>query len=196
MKVGAVKIISYLFNYMEETEGGRVCTKCGEWQTYDNFRHRTDRDAYNSQCLECEREIRIQKYRRAVKPGTEYWLILDKPGDFRSIEEQQNVAKVMKIMGWEYEPLLKVWTKKGMKEVHDGRVVWLNIDERKDKVVDTTYYLKKKFKKKQSKELPSYEELIKQVRSIGYVGTSKIYGVSDNTIRNWLQNYINENENL
>lgn len=36
---------------------------------------------------------------------------------------------------------------------------------------------------------PTYEELIDNVNELGYSGTGKKYGVSDNTIRNWIKQY-------
>jgi len=36
---------------------------------------------------------------------------------------------------------------------------------------------------------PSYEILIKNIESLGYTGTGKKYGVSDNAIRKWLKTY-------
>ncbi len=38
-------------------------------------------------------------------------------------------------------------------------------------------------------ERPSYDILIKEVDELGYVGTGKKYGVSDNTVRKWIQLY-------
>lgn len=38
-------------------------------------------------------------------------------------------------------------------------------------------------------ERPSFKELLNEVVELGYVGTGKKYGVSDNTIRKWLNTY-------
>ena len=46
-------------------------------------------------------------------------------------------------------------------------------------------------KKRRIVERPSYEVLLKEVDDLGYVGTGKKYGVSDNSIRKWIKNYIN-----
>lgn len=40
---------------------------------------------------------------------------------------------------------------------------------------------------------PSYEQLIKEINELGYVGTGKKYNVSDNAIRKWKKNYENKN---
>lgn len=41
-------------------------------------------------------------------------------------------------------------------------------------------------------ERPSYEELIKEVSELGYCGTGRKYGVSDNAIRKWIKRYESE----
>ena len=38
-------------------------------------------------------------------------------------------------------------------------------------------------------ERPSLEILLKEIEELGYVGTSKKYGVSDNSIRKWIKTY-------
>lgn len=40
-------------------------------------------------------------------------------------------------------------------------------------------------------ERPSYEELVKEIKEIGYSATGKKYGVSDNAIRKWKKYYEN-----
>lgn len=44
-------------------------------------------------------------------------------------------------------------------------------------------------KKRQTVERPEYDVLIKDIEEFGYVGTGKKYGVSDNTIRKWKNNF-------
>ena len=39
------------------------------------------------------------------------------------------------------------------------------------------------------KNRPSLKTLEKQVKDLGYVGTGKKYGVSDNCIRSWIEKY-------
>ncbi len=39
------------------------------------------------------------------------------------------------------------------------------------------------------KDRPSLEQLLKDIKELKYVGTGKKYGVSDNTIRNWVSDY-------
>jgi integrase len=42
---------------------------------------------------------------------------------------------------------------------------------------------------------PNYETLCKDIKKIGYVGTGKQYGVSDNAIRKWKKHYESQFEN-
>lgn len=43
-------------------------------------------------------------------------------------------------------------------------------------------------------ERPPYEQLIKEINELGYVGTGRKYGVSDNAIRKWKKNYEKYNK--
>jgi hypothetical protein len=43
---------------------------------------------------------------------------------------------------------------------------------------------------KRKVERPSYEQLIIEIETLGYSGTGRKYGVSDNAIRKWEKNYI------
>jgi very-short-patch-repair endonuclease len=38
-------------------------------------------------------------------------------------------------------------------------------------------------------ERPTYEDLLKDISDLGYCGTGRKYGVSDNSIRKWIKNY-------
>jgi hypothetical protein len=44
-------------------------------------------------------------------------------------------------------------------------------------------------RKRRIVERPSYEILLKEVEDLGYSGTGRKYGVSDNSIRKWIKNY-------
>ena len=43
--------------------------------------------------------------------------------------------------------------------------------------------------KQRKVERPDYETLKKQINEYGFVGTGKLFGVSDNSIRKWLKFY-------
>lgn len=43
--------------------------------------------------------------------------------------------------------------------------------------------------KQRKVERPSYEQLLKEIKELGYSGTGRKYGVSDNAIRKWIKNY-------
>ena len=44
-------------------------------------------------------------------------------------------------------------------------------------------------------ERPPYEKLLDEVLNLGYVGTGKKYGVSDNSIRKWMKFYRKNSDN-
>ena len=48
-----------------------------------------------------------------------------------------------------------------------------------------------RIKSRKIKERPLLEILLEDIKNLGYVGTGKKYGVSDNSIRNWIKDYQN-----
>ncbi|QKF94089.1 HNH endonuclease [Fadolivirus algeromassiliense] len=44
-------------------------------------------------------------------------------------------------------------------------------------------------------ERPSYDQLKQEIEQLGYVGTGKKYGLTDNAVRKWLKNYEKDNTN-
>jgi len=63
----------------------------------------------------------------------------------------------------------------------------------KDKEIENNNGLTNKqvnhFYSKRKVERPSYKQLIKDIKKLGYKGTGKKYGVSDNSIRKWKKYY-------
>ena len=41
-------------------------------------------------------------------------------------------------------------------------------------------------------ERPPYPQLVREVRALGYSGTGRRYGVSDNAVRKWMRSYERE----
>lgn len=53
------------------------------------------------------------------------------------------------------------------------------------KCIDCSEKLRRKTKR------PPYKQLLKEIKKLGYCGTGKKYGVSDNAIRKWVKHYEN-----
>jgi len=79
---------------------------------------------------------------------------------------------------------------------HGGKNIKLKSSKNKRK----KYYVKKDFKEKLENKIngalkqrkakrPEYEELLHDVKILGYLGTGRKYGVSDNAIRKWIKFY-------
>ena len=52
------------------------------------------------------------------------------------------------------------------------------------------------FRKEQYDKKPKLEVLLKDVEELGYCGTGRKYGVSDNAIRKWIKSIIKFEENI
>jgi hypothetical protein len=49
------------------------------------------------------------------------------------------------------------------------------------------------YKRKTKVERPKFQVLINDISELGYSGTGRKYGVSDNAIRKWVKKYLSEN---
>ena len=45
------------------------------------------------------------------------------------------------------------------------------------------------YQRKRKAERPPYEQLLNEIKELGYCGTGRKYGVSDNAIRKWIKHY-------
>jgi hypothetical protein len=124
-----------------------------------------------------------------------YWMIPEHPGHFKTTEDQENVQKFLTGIGWKYNDIYHCWTKKGLVEIINGQRTWLNIKE--DLKKPKRHFIKLQEKKELLKlsmkyrttERPTYEILQQQIQELGYRGTGRLYGKSDNGVRKWLRFY-------
>lgn len=73
---------------------------------------------------------------------------------------------------------------------HTSKKRRLNIELQKQRDKNsgrTTKQVEHSFKQRKIKIRPSKEQLLKEIQELGYLGTGRKYGVSDNAIRKWLK---------
>jgi hypothetical protein len=180
-----------------DEDEGKTCPKCGEFQTLNNFYYREDRKVYSSWCIQCQRDASHDKYIKGIgrKVENPYWMIPEHPGHFKTTEDQENVRKFLTGIGWKYNNIYHCWLKKGMKEIVNGEIKWLKIfrsEKTKNKRHITGKNKKELLKlsmKYRTVERPDYETLKRQITELGYRGTGRLYGKSDNGVRKWLRFY-------
>lgn len=74
------------------------------------------------------------------------------------------------------------------REIHSGITKIPDNVKRFDEKYNKEYKNKREiFSTRKVKNRPSKEQLLKEVKMLGYCGTGRKYGVSDNTIRRWLK---------
>ena len=182
------------FDY-DESEG-KTCTICREYQSLDDFYYNAKRNIYSSHCKECDKDA-YKRRRKSIGKTTHvnYWMIPQQPGVYKTEEDKNNTEAALRKMGWTYNILYETWVKKGLKEIHEGQIIWLmgNIIETPQpfpKLTKRKLYIHTIAGTSQQKQLrPDYQILIKQIQELGYKGTGRFYGVSDNAIRKWIRFY-------
>lgn len=71
---------------------------------------------------------------------------------------------------------------------HCGRNIKKLKKDKKVKSINEKFLIKKLIStKSRTVERPDFQELLKDIIDLGYVGTGKKYGVSDNSIRSWVK---------
>lgn len=75
--------------------------------------------------------------------------------------------------------------------------------KKSSKMCKKCYFINGRVKKENTKAIrqrkitrPSYAQLIQEIETLGYVGTGKLYNVSDNSIRKWKKMYEKYGENF
>jgi len=56
--------------------------------------------------------------------------IISTAGKFVDKWQRDQTFWLMKLIGWDYNAELNIWTKKGIKELKDGKIVWIGIKEK------------------------------------------------------------------
>lgn len=181
--------------FLYSDDDGKTCPKCEEYQPYDQYYYFPNRNIYSSWCKECEKKKAHENYQhKKFQYKTEYWRILNKPGYFKTPEEEFETHQLLNRMGWKFNDIYKCWLKKGVKEIINGQIQWLRMTEiPKLKRRYVTRGKKKDMLKRslecRTVERPDYQTLKQQIYELGYRATGRLYGKSDNGIRKWLRFY-------
>lgn len=116
----------------------------------------------------------------------------------KTIQESSNIAQVLKRLKLSlgernYSKIQKIMEThniqlrnfKNLKEVYTCGDCGIQLKQPNKSMLCRTCYEKSR----RRVERPSYEQLIEEVKQLGYSGVGRKYGVSDNTIRNWIKQF-------
>ena len=133
----------------------KQCMDCHKWKLRaTEFYTRQTGEVYLNRCKQCEHELEKRKREDYLKENCGSEKVLATPGKFTDIYQKQCTFEFLKELGYIYQEDNNVWIKPGVKEIVDGKIVFLKINKRKNKkhhrrkvtteIIEKIVYLKSK----------------------------------------------------
>ena len=121
--------------YYQSQPDYKKCKVCLEWKHIDEyyFHSRVTGLKFN-ECMECQREKdRIDReYEKEMKGGSDK--IKQRPNQYADKYQKEQTFLVMNVLGYTYNEDSGIWTKPGVKEIIDGKIVFPKIIKKNRKV--------------------------------------------------------------
>lgn len=172
----------------------KFCVGCETWKLKTEYfvaKNKT-RQTYTifKRCKKCHNSNNREKSKlyweekRKNYGGSEH--VCSKPGKYEDEFQKEQTFWVMNLIGWEYNEEKNIWTKKGIKELVDGKIVWPNIKEKTKRIFNPE---KKILPDKERKDV-DIDKLI-SLRNLGWswINISLEMKTSIPTLRNRLLKY-------
>lgn len=118
--------------YYKEKPDYKKCKSCAEWKHIDDyyFHSRVTGVKFNI-CMVCQREKDKQDRELEMELNGGSERVISKPNQYVDKHQKKQTFMVMGILGYTYNEETGIWTKPGMKEVIDGKVVFPKIKKQK-----------------------------------------------------------------
>jgi hypothetical protein len=131
-----------------------LCSSCNEnkseedWYIYIDSNSRKRRSAY---CKQCAKEKGNRSYSELIESSGGSTFVYSKPNFYADETQKEITFEFLQILGYLYNEELGVWLKPGVKELVNGRVVFLNLTKKKRK------------NRNDNKRIPMTDEEIKEI---------------------------------
>jgi DNA invertase Pin-like site-specific DNA recombinase len=163
--------------YYENHPDYKKCRSCLNWKLVDEFHfHSRVTGSRFTECKECQRESEKIKSQKEIeeKGGSEK--IPSKPNQYKDRYQKEQTFMVMEVLGYIYDEGDGIWTKPGIKELVDGKIVFSKVGKNK------------KYGAYNSKVGTNKLQLMKELRDKGYSYNkiADILDVSDTTVFKYL----------
>jgi hypothetical protein len=173
---------------LEIPDNHKLCSDCNEYKPLDQY-YLSHAGNPVKKCKTCYKKYHRDKVEHKFKEngGTNhYYMDCDR---YTTQEQKDQVFMVMEVLGWTYTD--GVWLKKGIKELIDGNIVWLNITptvkkERKTRQVN----MGRKIKSGVWNNIDKIVKLIEE--GYTYFDVADVFDCSHTTIRTVVSRYRNE----
>lgn len=105
------------------------CIDCNNWKHISDFYQRKDKKPLNKKCKDCQRECdRMKAEQKRIDNGGSL-MVPFKPNVYFDKYQKENTFELMGLMGYLYDEETGIWWKPGVKEIVDGKPVFLKISK-------------------------------------------------------------------
>ena len=166
----------------------KQCSTCMEYKTLDNY-YLSHSGKPVKMCKVCYKKYHRDKVEHKFKENGGKDHYYKDPDRYTTQEQRDQVFMVMETLSWTYKD--GVWLKKGVKEIINGNIVWLNINpivkkERKTRQTNMGRKIKSGVWNNTDKIVKFIEE------GYTYFDVADIFDCSHTTIRSVVSRYRNE----
>jgi len=154
------------------------CIVCEEWKVIktEYYLHKNGRPT-SKRCRECQRELDRQKTADKREDNGGSMMIPQKPNVYFDNHQKQNTFEFMQLLGYLYDEGTGIWYKPGVKEIVNGKPVFLNV---KKKLHGTP--------KKINKEM-IYQIIELRKNNYTYASISRKLKISETSVQRYLNIY-------
>lgn len=118
--------------YYKENPEYKKCKTCSTWKLQDEFHfHSRVTGVRFTSCKECQKETDRIKYQEELEDNGGSSKIASKPNVYKDRFQKEQTFMVMQVLGYIYDEGTGIWTKPGVKELVDGKLVFPMVDKNK-----------------------------------------------------------------
>jgi hypothetical protein len=110
----------------------KKCTSCGDWKTIDRYYfHNKSKGTRFSDCCICHKEKDQKERQEYLQENGGSERVLRSPNSYTDEYQKEQTFTYMKVLGYTYNEEVGIWTKPGVKELIDGKIVFPKVKKLK-----------------------------------------------------------------
>jgi len=163
--------------YYENHPDYKKCKTCSTWKLVDEFHfHSRVTGLRFTECKLCQNEKDKIKYQQELEENGGSIKVPAKPNNYKDKWQKEQTFMVMEVLGYIYDEGTGIWTKPGVKELINGKIVFSKINKNRT------------LGKYNSKVATNKVQLMKELRDKGlsYNKIADILDISDTTVFKYL----------
>ena len=163
--------------YYENHPDYKKCKTCSTWKLVDEFHfHSRVTGLRFTDCKSCQNEKDKIKYQQELEENGGSIKVPAKPNNYKDKWQKEQTFMVMEVLGYIYDEGTGIWTKPGVKELINGKIVFSKINKNRT------------LGKYNSKVATNKVQLMKELRDKGlsYNKIADILDISDTTVFKYL----------